>query len=444
MRDFAISDSPAVQAQLDRLGTLTLPQGRFGLETIRALLARLGDPQHHLPPVFHVAGTNGKGSTCAFLRAMLEAQGLTVHAATKPHLVRYNERIRVAGKLIEDDWLAALLGEVLDASTDLDPSFFEVTAAATFLAFTRVPADACIIEVGLGGRLDATNVFTAPAVCGIASLGIDHEAFLLRPEAGTPEDPLARIAFEKASIARPGTPLVTQAYPCHADAEVARIAQAAGAPRVRRGRDWWAEAHDAGIGYRDAQGSLTLPLPTLAGAHQADNAALAVAMLRHQSAVPVSPAAMAGGIRAARWPARLQRLAPGPLTALVPGRTIWLDGAHNADAAAALAAALADRAPLALVFALMANRRLADVLGALAPLVAEAYIVPIPGHDHHDPSAVVAYLQSNPSKKYEIAVDIPDALRKIDRSRSALHTVLIAGSLYLAGEVLRLNGEPPD
>ena len=184
MKDFAISESPAVQEQLDRLGDLTLPQGRFGLETINAMLARLGDPQHRLPPVFHVAGTNGKGSTCAFLRAMLEAQGLTVHAATKPHLVRYNERIRVAGKLIDDDWLAELLEEVLDSSEDLDPSFFEVTAAATFLAFARVPADACVIEVGLGGRLDATNVFKSAAACGIAALGIDHESFLLRPEAG--------------------------------------------------------------------------------------------------------------------------------------------------------------------------------------------------------------------------------------------------------------------
>ena len=182
MRDFAISDNPAVQAQLDRLGALTLPQGRFGLETITALLTRLGDPHKHLPPTFHVAGTNGKGSTCAYLRAMLEAQGLTVHTATKPHLVRYNERIRIAGKLIEDELLAALLEEVLDAGEDLSPSFFEVTAAAAFLAFARIPADACIIEVGLGGRFDATNVLERPAVCGIASLGIDHEAFLLRPE----------------------------------------------------------------------------------------------------------------------------------------------------------------------------------------------------------------------------------------------------------------------
>ncbi|MDP9056602.1 MAG: bifunctional folylpolyglutamate synthase/dihydrofolate synthase [Pseudomonadota bacterium] len=448
MKDFAISESPAVQAQLDRLGHLTVPQGRFGLETITALLARLGDPQNRLPPVFHVAGTNGKGSTCAFLRAMLEAQGLVVHAATKPHLVRYNERIRVAGRLIDDDWLAALLREVLDCSDDLDPSFFEVTAAATFLAFAHRPADACLIEVGLGGRLDATNVFPAPAVCGIAALGIDHESFLLRPEAGTPDDPLARIAFEKASIARAGSPLVTQAYPALAGSQVAAIAATAGAPHILQGRDWWAQASATGIAYRDRHGSLTLPLPVLAGAHQADNAALAVAMLRHQSVVIVSPDAMASGIRAARWPARLQRLSPGPLTALLPGRTIWLDGAHNANAAAALAVALADilsdGAPLALIFALMANRPLHDVLGALAPIVAEAHIVPIPGHAHHDPRAVADYASPALIPRAATAADIPAALRQIAANPDAPRTVLIAGSLYLAGEVLRLNGELPD
>lgn len=444
MRDFAISENPAVQAQLDRLGSLTLPQGRFGLEIIHAMLARLGNPQHRLPPVFHVAGTNGKGSTCAFLRAMLEAQGLTVHAATKPHLVRYNERIRIAGTLIADDLLATLLQEVLDISEDLKPSFFEVTAAATFLAFARIPADACVIEVGLGGRLDATNVFTSPAVCGIAALGIDHEGFLLRPEAGTPDDPLARIAFEKASIARPGAPLVTQAYPPNAGAEVVRIADAVGAPHILRGRDWWAETSDTGIVYRDAMGSLALPLPALAGAHQADNAALAVAMLRHQNVVAVSPEAMASGICAARWPARLQRLSPGPLTALVPGRTIWLDGAHNADAATALALAMADKAPLALVFALMANRSLNDVLGPLAPLVAEAHIVPIPGHAHHEPSAVADYAMPGLIGRCVTAADIPEALRQISANPDGPSAVLIAGSLYLAGEVLRLNEEVPD
>ena len=177
MRDFAQSDDVRVQAQLDRLEALSLPEGRLGLDTMRALLARLDDPHLSLPPVFHVAGTNGKGSTCAFLRAMLEADGKRVHVATSPHLVRYNERIRIAGTLIDDAQLAALLEEVLDEAHDLNPSFFEVTIAATFLAFARMPADACVIEVGLGGRFDATNVLGPKvlAACGIAALGLDHE-----------------------------------------------------------------------------------------------------------------------------------------------------------------------------------------------------------------------------------------------------------------------------
>ena len=232
MKDFASSGDAAVQAQLDRLSALSLPQGRIGLDVIRELLDRLGHPERHLPPVFHVAGTNGKGSTCAYLRAMLEAQGLTVHVATKPHLVRYNERIRVAGELISDAMLAELLKEVLDTAEDLAPSFFEVTTAATFLAFSRVPADACVIEVGLGGRFDATNVMERPAACGIASLGVDHEAFLLNedPDAPSPDNPMVRIAFEKAGIARPGSPLVTQNYEPHVEDEIERRAALAGSP----------------------------------------------------------------------------------------------------------------------------------------------------------------------------------------------------------------------
>jgi dihydrofolate synthase/folylpolyglutamate synthase len=448
MRDFAISDNPAVQAQLDRLGALTLPQGRFGLETITALLSRLGNPQEHLPPTFHVAGTNGKGSTCAYLRAMLEAQGLIVHIATKPHLVRYNERIRIAGKLIEDDLLASLLKEVLDQGQDLDPSFFEVTAAAMFLAFARHPADACVIEVGLGGRFDATNVLARPAACGIASLGIDHEAFLLRPEAGVPTEPLERIAFEKASIAKRGVPLVTQAYPRGVADVVAQTAMLHGAELFMRGQAWGAEIIGSPLGlidYYDGQGPLTLPLPTMAGAHQADNAALAVAMLRHQDQVTVSPEAMAAGIRAARWPGRLQLLGDGPLTAILPGRSVWIDGGHNADAARVISETMASKAPFDLVFGLTRNRRIADVLGPLAPLVRKAHIVPLPGHDHHDPRDIAVLAQGGlgPRHCYP-AYSLQQALERLASDPDAAPQVLIAGSLYLAGEALRLNQELPD
>jgi len=440
MRDFAISEDPAVQHQLDRLGALSLPQGRIGLEPIHALLAKLGNPQNHLPPVFHIAGTNGKGSTCAFLRAMLEAAGLSIHAATKPHLVRYNERIRLNGALITDDALAAILGEVLDAAAhlpaDLAPSFFEATTAAIFLSFSRTPADACVIEVGLGGRLDATNVIPAPAACGIATLGIDHEAFLLRPEAGVPEDPLARIAFEKAGIARPHAALVTQAYPPIAAHEVRAAAHRAQAMLVMRGEGW--DAHVAGdaIHYRDEQGALTLPLPTLPGAHQADNAALAVAMLRHQSAVHVPPEAMAQGIRAARWPARLQRLAEGPITEAAGNRTVWLDGGHNPDAGLAIARHFAGHPPLHLVLGMLSAKDPAALLAPLSGRLASLAVVPASGHDAHTPADFAPH-SPLPVRAFD---DVPSALRAIEGPGE----VLIAGSLYLAGEVLRLNQELPD
>ena len=466
MKDFAISDHPAVQAQLNRLGALALPQGRFALDTIRTLLTRLGDPQKHIPPAFHVAGTNGKGSTCAFLRAMLAAQGLTVHAATKPHLVRYNERIRIAGKLITDELLASLLGEVLDAGEDLAPSFFEVTAAASFLAFARHPADACVIEVGLGGRFDATNVLERPAACGIASLGIDHEAFLLRPEAGVPQEPLARIAFEKASIAQAGSPLVTQSYPRGAAGAVARTAAQRGAELFMRGLAWGAQVGPEGIEYHDCYGPLDLPLPSLAGVHQADNAALAVAMLRHQDRVKVSPEAMAVGIRSTRWPARLQPLGDGPLTALAPGRRVWLDGGHNADAGAAIArffgaevarglrqaqaermledtttpghAELVEAPPqrLHLIIGMLASKDPAAILAPLSNQLLSVSAVPAPGHDTHPPEAFAAHTMLPVSS----FADVTEALRALP----PLGDVLIAGSLYLAGEVLRLNRELPD
>ncbi|HEV7234124.1 MAG TPA: bifunctional folylpolyglutamate synthase/dihydrofolate synthase, partial [Sphingorhabdus sp.] len=238
MADFAISTNPAVQAQLDRLTMLSPGRDVLGLERITALLDRLGNPHHSLPPVFHVAGTNGKGSTCAFLRGAIEAAGMTAHVYSSPHLVRFNERIRVSSKLIDDVTLAALLSEVLDHAEGLEASFFEVTTAAAFVAFSRTPADACIIEVGLGGRLDATNVIAAPVACGIASLGIDHEAFLLAPEEGTPQAPLDRIAFEKAGITKSGVPLVTQKYAASMANTIAAQATKAGAKLLARGEAW--------------------------------------------------------------------------------------------------------------------------------------------------------------------------------------------------------------
>ncbi|WP_114520194.1 folylpolyglutamate synthase/dihydrofolate synthase family protein [Altererythrobacter sp. ZODW24] len=428
MRDFAISDDPAVQAQLDRLGALSVPDGRLGLETIRALLDRLGNPHDSLSPVFHVAGTNGKGSTCAFLRAMLEAEGLKVHATTSPHLVRYNERIRVAGKLIEDSALASILAEVLNAGEDLNPSFFEVTIAASFLAFSRTPADACVIEVGLGGRFDATNVIEHPAVCGIAALGIDHERFLLAPEEGVPTNPLARIAFEKAGITKSTVPLVTQSYPPEAELEIERSAMAAGAPLAMRGRDWHA-SHATLLTYADRDGELTLPLPAMPGAHQAENAGLAVAMLRHQDCLSVSPEAMAAGIRAARWPARMQLLTPSSLAA---GREVWLDGGHNANAGEAIAAHFEGQ-QIHLILGMIAGKDPAALTAPLAASIASLIVVPIEGQDFQP--------VQNFGPQAREAGDVMEALAALPDDGLP---VLIAGSLYLAGNVLKLTGELPD
>jgi dihydrofolate synthase/folylpolyglutamate synthase len=419
-----------VQAQLDRLAALSLPQGRLGLETIAALMARLDNPHRALPPVFHVAGTNGKGSTCAFLRACLEAEGYRVHVTISPHLVRYNERIRLAGELISDDLLAEVLTEVLDAGADLAPSFFEVTIASAFLAFARVPADACVVEVGLGGRFDATNVLepAALAVCGIAALGLDHERFLLAPEDGVPPEPMARIAFEKAGIAKAGVPLVSQRQDALEMGAIAAQAASAGAGLLLAGRDWHWASDGGALTYRDQAGTLDLPLPALPGAHQAANAGLAVAMLRHQSRVPISDAALAEGIGAARWPARLQRLADGPLTA---GRAVWLDGGHNGQAGAMLGEHFAN-ARLHLIIGMIDGKDPLALIEPLGPSLASITAVPVPGHEWHPASAFGPAARAAP--------DLPSALAIVPEDGLP---VLIAGSLYLAGEVLRINGEVP-
>lgn len=441
MPDFARSDHPGVQEQLDRLALLGPGADILGLERIRALLARLGNPEAALPPIFHVAGTNGKGSTCAFLRAGLEAAGHQVHVYTSPHLVRFNERIRLAGRLIDDEALAALLSEVLDAADGLTISFFEATTAAAFLAFARTPADACIIEVGLGGRLDATNAIPASLVGGIAQLGLDHQQFL-----GTT---IEEVATEKAGIAREGVALLTQLYPQRAAAKVGEVVAATGATWLPRGGDWDVIASDGQLLYRDDAGDLLLPLPRLPGNHQAMNAGLAIAMLRHQDRLAVPPAALRALTGWAEWPARLQRLGPGPLTASLPeAAQLWLDGAHNPAAARSIAAWLDSgplgTGPLHLVLGVLANKDLPGILRPFAGSSAMIHPVPVPGHAHHLPDAIAAEarklgLSALPSESVESALD---AIARL--SSDAPPAVLIMGSLYLAGEVLAANGQVPE
>lgn len=446
MPDHATSTDPTVQAQLDRLTMLSPGKDVLGLERIATLLERLGNPHHHLPPVFHVSGTNGKGSTCAFLRGAIEAAGLTAHIYSSPHLVRFNERIRVAGRLIDDTTLSALLSEVLDHAEGLEASFFEVTTAVAFCAFARTKADACIVEVGLGGRLDATNVLIKPDACGIASLGLDHEAFLLAAEDGVPDmPPLDRIAFEKAGIAKSGAPLVTQKYSASMGSTVAAQASLHNAVLHVRGDSWDATVYDGRLHYRDATGKLNLPLPRMTGAHQADNAALAIAMLRHQSAIHIPEAALSAAMEWTRWPARMQLLANGPLTELLPeDSNIWLDGGHNPDAGAAIAKTLEDGPSVDVIIGMLENK---DANGFLAPFahkIETLTAVPIAGHAHHDPKDLSQLAQS----RLHIADARPasnvTAALELRAAQKGPSNVLICGSLYLAGEVLRLNDQVPD
>jgi dihydrofolate synthase / folylpolyglutamate synthase len=405
MPDHARSTDPAVQAQLDRFAQLSPGRDILGLERITALLDLLGNPHRVLPPVFHVAGTNGKGSTCAFLRAGLKAAGRTVHVYTSPHLVRFNERIRVAGKLIEDTTLAPLLSEVLDVAEahDIGPSFFEATTAAAFLAFSRAPADACVIEVGLGGRLDATNVVT-PVVSGIAQVGIDHQAFL--------GDTLIEIAGEKAGIAKRGVPLVCLAQEPDALARIEAVAAAAGAPLLLEGRDWHVDP------------ALTTGL---LGAHQLRNANLAAQMLHAQS---IPDTAIRTGIASATWPARFQCLPDGPLTR--DGR-IWIDGAHNPAAAEVLAHELAQQ-PMHLIAGILANKDADAIMAALVRHALSLTFVAVPGHESHDPAVLAKTWGGRAAKLLEEALS----------ERPGDAATLIVGSLYLAGRALELNGTLPD
>ena len=442
MADHALSDSPAVQRQLDRLDALSPGMDVLGLERIGALMARIGHPERALPPVFHVAGTNGKGSTCAFLRAAIEAAGLSAHVYTSPHLVRFNERIRLAGTLIGDDPLAELLAEVLDASADIHPTFFEATTAAALLGFSRTNADACIVEVGVGGRLDATNIIERPAVCGITQLAIDHQA-MLGPN-------LEIIAGEKAGIAKRGVALVTQHYPARIAERIGAAAAEAGALWLPRGHQWNAGVYQGKLHYRDRRGQLDLPLPRLSGAHQALNAGLAIAMLRHQQALPIPDAAMRAAMGWAEWPARLQRLSAGPLHAMLPtGSELWLDGGHNPAAARAIAdffrGHVGSGRPFHIVLGLLQNKDMGGLIKPFRNRSITLHAIPVAGHAHHDPANLAAAARAADLSAMA-ATGVEDALGWIARhaDRAQPPVVLVLGSLYLAGEILRKNGQLPN
>jgi dihydrofolate synthase/folylpolyglutamate synthase len=436
MREVIRSADPRVAALIQRQATQYQDRDQLGLDRIAALLDKVGRPQDRLPPVFHVAGTNGKGSTCAFLRAGLEASGHRVHAFTSPHLVRYNERIRIAGQLIDDERLAELMSRVLDVNDEVCGSLFEVNTAVAFLAFAETPADACILEVGLGGRLDATNVIDRPLVTGIASLGLDHQAFL--------GNRMVDVAREKAGIAKRGVPLVTQLYPPQQAERIGEIAHDVGAIWVPRGQHWDAIVRQDKLRYRDRQGELDLPLPRLPGKHQALNAALAVAMLRHQTAIDVPPSALSAAMGWTNWPARLQQLHGGPLFDMLPrGSELWVDGGHNPSAARLVAdyarRKWRDGLPLVLLFASLKAKDAAGVLRPFKGTASKVMTMSIEGHECRPPDELEFLAESMglPASAKTGLADAMTALREPAR-------VLVFGSLYLAGEMLSLNGPLPD
>ena len=438
MVDHAASTDPAVQAQLDRLTALSPGADVLGLERITRLLARLGDPHLAMPPIFHVAGTNGKGSTCAFLRTAIEAAGQSVHVYSSPHLVRFNERIRLSGRLIEDDALASLLEEVLDQSDGIGPSFFEVTTAAAFLAFARAPAAACVVEVGLGGRLDATNV-VEPLVCGIAALGIDHQAFL--------GSTAVAIAAEKAGIAKAGVPLVTMNYARPLRQRIDSVAAGAGATVYARKTAWNSETARSTMRYSDPGFSVVINRPRLIGAHQSRNLALAIAMLRHQGVLYIPEAAMRAAAEWAEWPARMQRLDRGPLTDLLPpGSELWVDGAHNPSAARPVARALRTSSPTPprrpLSWACSPTRTRQPSFGPSQPRSIGSLPYPCAGHSCHS-SEHLALLARDLGLDASTASSLQEAVRWSRGGRDAPVVTLVAGSLYLAGVALKENGQPP-
>ena len=408
----------------------------LSLGRLRRLLGLLGNPERHLPPIVHVAGTNGKGSTIAYMRAALEASGARVHVMTSPHLVRYNERIRLAGKLISDDNLIAVLTACEAANGGEPITFFEITTAAAFLAFRDTPGDILLLEVGLGGRLDASNVIEKPALSTITTVSMDHQDFL--------GDTLAGIAHEKAGILRPRVTGVIARQEREAARVIADNAAAVGAPLLCQGRDWDAQQVAGGMRFTSSRGDLDLPLPVLHGGHQIQNAGLALACLQNLGGLSPQPEHMAAGLTNAQWPGRLQRLTKGTLTDGFQG-DLWLDGGHNPGAGVALAETLRgwqdadrERRPLHLIVGMLDNKDVENFLVPFQSLTPTIHAVPVP----HEAAAM------DPARIVQTATRLGLDVSHSDSVERALKTipttnpaprVLICGTLYLAGSILATN-----
>ena len=414
----------------------------LGLERMMGLLDRLGNPHRHLPPTIHVAGTNGKGSTSAFMRAMAEARGLKVHVYSSPHLVHFRERIRLAGSLVSNEDLVTALRRCEEANRGEPITFFEITTIAAFLLFSQHPADLLILEVGLGGRLDSTNVIEHPLACAIASIAHDHETFLGSDIKG--------IAREKAGIFKPGSPAVIAPQKDEVRDVLEEEARKAGAsPVFIGGQDWMSYEEHGRLIFQGETGLMDLPLPRLAGRHQLINAGLAIASLK-AGGLDISDAAIAEGLVAVQWPARLQRLTEGVLLEGLPeGAELWLDGGHNPGAGQALASALADledRAPkpLHMIVGMLDTKDPSGFFSAFTGLAREIITVPVEMSDAGIEPVELARLAQGVGIAASAAGSLQDALKRISlMSREHPPRILIGGSLYLAGAVLRDNGTPP-
>jgi dihydrofolate synthase/folylpolyglutamate synthase len=419
---------------LERLSRLHPKLIDLSLGRIERLLKALDNPEEKLPPVIHVAGTNGKGSTIATLRACLEAGGYRVHVYISPHLVRFHERIRLAGKLIEEEALITLLEECEHANGGTPITYFEITTAAAFVAFARTPADVVLLETGLGGRLDATNVVRHPAVTAITPISLDHQPFL--------GDTIAQIAVEKAGILKPGSPVVIGPQPEDAEAVIEARAIGIGAPLSRWQHEWRSASAGDGMCFVGERWQLDLPMPSLPGAHQIKNAGVAIACLEQMRDLPVAAAAVAAGLRQIEWAARMQRLTHGPLVEMMPaGWELWLDGGHNPGAGAVLAEFVSgwhDR-PLFLVVGMLNTKDGSGFLAPLAPHAKSLTAVTIPGEQNPLPAEAIAAAARSVGLLATTARSVEAALRDISSS-SAPGRVLICGSLHFAGTVLAANG----
>lgn len=447
LRKQGTNPPPPLDDILARLSALHPKRIDLTLDRMWRILERLQHPERRLPPVMHIAGTNGKGSTIAYLRAILEAAGLRVHAYTSPHLVRINERFRLGrfggGVLVSDDELRAALAHCERVNDGAPITVFEMETAAALTLFAQNPADAVLLETGLGGRLDATNVIDKPAVSVITPIGIDHQDFL--------GDTLIKIAGEKAGIIKKNVPVVCAEQSPEASAVLETYAARARAPLHAAGQEWHVNVERGRLVYQDERGLLDLSAPRLFGRHQFDNAGLAIAALRATDAFHIDAAAFEVGIARAEWPARMQRLTSGALIDIAPaGSEVWLDGGHNVDGGRIVAAALGDleervSRPLVVIAGMMGNKDARGFLANFSGQTRHIIAVGIPGQENAMPVDVLADAARHLGMRVEPAASVEAALRMIARlAYEVPPRILITGSLYLSGHVLAANGTLPN